>query len=184
MKKISALILILCLAFSLCACSGTSESAAPESTAPESTEPEAPALVEYSFEKVGTLQLPEGGSVDEQSLTEPLPTDYAIVTVGDYSIELHRFGKEAYEAAGVPLPEDVEDYGTRANVLASIPEDSSYGYDEAGNYSCEFSDGEGNTCYVALMQGEESFGNLNVTAPEGSYNREEVLAWASAAVLK
>ena len=43
MKKALSLVLAMLMLFSLAACGGTTESAAPESTAPESTAPESTA---------------------------------------------------------------------------------------------------------------------------------------------
>ena len=73
------------------------------------------------MEGLGTFHLPEGFTVESGEITEPLPTRYASFTKDDCRIEANRMGMEAYEAAGVPLPADLEEYSTRSGVVEQRP---------------------------------------------------------------
>ena len=105
LKKLTALVLLLSLCLALAAC-GAEES--PVSDAPAADD----GLVDYTVEGVGTFRLPEGFEMETGSTTEPLPTNYVVFEKDGVTISCSRFGKDAYEAAGVPLPADVEEYST------------------------------------------------------------------------
>ena len=93
--------LSLCLALAAC---GAEES--PVSDAPAADD----GLVDYTVEGVGTFRLPEGFEMETGSTTDPLPTNYVVFEKDGVTISCSRFGKDAYEASGVPLPADVEEY--------------------------------------------------------------------------
>lgn len=60
------------------------------------------------------LRCPEGFTQEAGEIAEPLPTTYATFEKDGYYIQANRFGTDAYEMAGVPLPADLEDYSTRS----------------------------------------------------------------------
>lgn len=114
LKKLTALVLLLSLCLALAAC-GAEES--PVSDAPAADD----GLVDYTVEGVGTFRLPEGFEMETGSTTRPLPTNYVVFEKDGVTISCSRFGKDAYEAAGVPLPADVEEYSTRSGVQNAVP---------------------------------------------------------------
>lgn len=141
-------------------------------------------LVEYTVEGLGTFQLPEGFSVDSGEIAEPLPTCYAIFEKDGYYIQANRFGTDAYEMAGVPLPADLEDYSTRSGVRDSVPEGTEFAYDDYGSYAAQFTQEDGQLCYYVLLQGEESFGSIYLTAPADLFDAETVALWLSGSQLE
>lgn len=141
-------------------------------------------LVAYTVEGLGTFQLPEGFTMDSGEITEPLPNRYATFQKDSYYIQANRFGTDAYEMAGVALPADLEDYSTRSGVQNSVPEGTVFDYDEYGNYAAQFTQEDGQLCYYVLLQGEESFGSIFLTAPEDQFDKETVALWLSGSQLE
>lgn len=141
-------------------------------------------LVEYAVEGLGTFQLPEGFTQEAGEITQPLPNRYAIFEKDGYYIQANRFGTDAYEMAGVPLPADLEDYSTRSGVQNSVPEGTIFDYDAYGNYAAQFTQDDGQLCYYVLLQGEESFGSIYLTAPEELFDSDTVAQWLSGSVLE
>ncbi len=201
MKKLT-IMLIVCMGMTLLAgCGGKaaeSTSAAPAATEAATTEaakteaattaaaPETEAaseeLQEYVAEGVGTFYFPEGWEMEVYSLEEPLPSTYADFSNGDLHIHGTHFGMDAYEAAGVPLPADVEEYSQRDGVRRSVPEDAEFAYDDFGNYYTEFVE-DGTVTYHVLKQGEDCMGDVILTYPEGTELPEGILEWISKATL-
>ena len=117
-------------------------------------------------------------------IAEPLPTTYATFEKDGYYIQANRFGTDAYEMAGVPLPTDLEDYSTRSGVQDSVPEGTVFDYDDYGNYAAQFIQEDGQLCYYVLLQGEESFGSIYLTAPKDQFDADTVAQWLSGSVLE
>ena len=191
MKRNKWIILCLagCLALALSACasqngSDDSSDSSDGNSAAGSSQQEQETLVEYTVEGLGTFQLPEGFTMDSGEITEPLPTRYATFQKDDYYIQANRFGTDAYEMAGVALPTDLEDYSSRSGVQNSVPEGTVFDYDAYGNYAAQFTQEDGQLCYYVLLQGEESFGGIYLTAPEEQFNQETVASWLSGAQLE
>lgn len=136
------------------------------------------------MESLGTFQLPEGFTVESGEITEPLPNLYATFEKDSYYIQANRFGADAYEMAGVPLPANLEEYSTRSGVQNSVPEGTVFDYDEYGNYAAQFTQEDGQICYYVLLQGEESFGSIFLTAPEDQFDLETVALWLSGSQLE
>ena len=193
-KRWIALCLAGCLLLALSACGnpgtaeedpgGTEESVQTEEPAQAEEPSQQETLVEYAVEGLGTFQLPEGFSVDSGEITEPLPNHYAIFQKDGYYIQANRFGTDAYEMAGVPLPADLEDYSTRSGVQNSVPEGTVFDYDAYGNYAAQFTQEDGQLCYYVLLQGSESFGSIYLTASEELFDPEAVALWLSGSVLE
>ena len=197
-SHILALCLVGCLLLALTACGG--ESAETEQKAETNTTEtsentgtsvqeddaagEEETLVAYTVEGLGTFQLPEGFTMDSGEITEPLPNRYATFQKDSYYIQANRFGTDAYEMAGVALPADLEDYSTRSGVQNSVPEGTVFDYDEYGNYAAQFTQEDGQLCYYVLLQGEESFGSIFLTAPEDQFDKETVALWLSGSQLE
>ena len=198
-----ALCLAGCLALALSACgsqtaAGTSSSAggsgssagsdsaagavSPAQSSASSQE-EQETLAEYKVEGLGTFQLPEGFTQDAGTMTEPLPMQYATFEKDGYYIQANRFGADAYEMAGASLPADLEEYSTRSGVQNSVPEGTVFDYDQYGNYAAQFTQEDGQLCYYVLLQGEESFGSIFLTAPQEVFDAETAALWLSGSQL-
>ena len=67
-----------------------------------------------------------------------MPTTQCGVNFGDATLHVAVMGPEAYEAAGVPLPESAEEFSTRSGPQADVPEGTVFSYDDYGNYHAEF----------------------------------------------
>ncbi len=168
-RNILAMLLALCL---LAGLGGTALADAPEDEA----------LQEYAVAGVGTISLPKGWTVDAGAVEQPLPMSYADLYSGEIAIHLSCFGADAYEAAGVLLPADVEEYSQRDGVRRSVPEDAVFDYDEDGNYYTEFTQ-DGTVTYHVLKQGEQCMGDVILTYPEGTELPEGIYQWMSQAVI-
>ena len=105
MKKLASLALALCMIFALAACGGESGT--------EATEDPRAGLTAYELEDAATVYLPEGGETYYEEQTDPLPTTQCGVNVGDANLHLGIIGMDAYEIAGVTLPETVEEFSQR-----------------------------------------------------------------------
>ena len=167
-KRITALALTLCLAFTLAACGepAATESKAP---APEPTDSAAPEteLTAYEIEGVGTVYLPAGGEVYLENITEPLPTTQCGVNFGDATLHIGIMGPDAYETAGVALPETVEEFSQRSGPQSDVPEGSVFAYDDYGNYYTEFTR-DGTDTYYTLRVGADSTYGISLIVPEGT----------------
>ena len=197
-SHILALCLVGCLLLALTACGGesaeteqkteTNTTETSENTGTSVQEDDAAGeeetLVAYTVEGLGTFQLPEGFTMDSGEITEPLPNRYATFQKDSYYIQANRFGTDAYEMAGVALPADLEDYSTRSGVQNSVPEGTVFDYDEYGNYAAQFTQEDGQICYYVLLQGEESFGSIFLTAPEDQFDLKTVALWLSGSQLE
>ena len=197
-SHILALCLVGCLLLALTACGGesaeteqkteTNTTETSENTGTSVQEDDAAGeeetLVAYTVEGLGTFQLPEGFTMDSGEITEPLPNRYATFQKDGYYIQANRFGTDAYEMAGVALPADLEDYSTRSGVQNSVPEGTVFDYDEYGNYAAQFTQEDGQICYYVLLQGEESFGSIFLTAPEDQFDLKTVALWLSGSQLE
>ena len=199
-----ALCLAGCLALALSACGsqtavgtsslagGSGSSAGSDSAAgavspaqsSASSQEEQETLVEYTVEGLGIFRLPEGFTQDAGTMTEPLPMQYATLEKDGYYIQANRMGKNAYEISGVALPADVEEYSTRSGVQNSVPEGTVFNYDEYGSYAAQFTQEDGQICYYVLLQGEESFGSVFLTAAEDRFDLETVALWLSGSQLE
>ena len=160
LKKLTALVLLLSLCLALAAC-GAEES--PVSDAPAADD----GLVDYTVEGVGTFRLPEGFEMETGSTTEPLPTNYVVFEKDGVTISCSRFGKDAYEAAGVPLPADVEEYSTRSGVQNAVPAGTEFAYDSYGSYAAQFTDEDG----IRASELEEEFAELGGWEAESDAGR-------------
>lgn len=150
-------------------------------------------LVEYAVEGVGVFYLPEGFEVESGKSEEGLPMTYALLRKDDIEVSASRFGKDAYDAAGVDLPEDLEDYSQREGVRAILPEGEDFEVDEFGNLGvivtydeepeeeAETEEGRTLTMYQALKQGTEAYGAVSVICPEDMFEeiQEEAGLWLS-----
>ncbi len=141
------------------------------------------ALQTYVIDSVGTFYLPVGWSLDAGAVEEPLPMTYADFFCGDLHIHGSCFGADAYEAAGVPLPADVEEYSQRAGVRQGLPEGAEFAYDDFGSYYTEYTQEDGTVIYHVLKQGENCMGDVILTYPEGSELPEGIYRWISQAVI-
>lgn len=171
LKKVFALLLALCL------CAGLLPAAY---AAVEDGEAE---LAEYMVGGVGIFYLPAGWALDMGAVEEPLPQTYAEFTNGDIRIHSNCFGADAYEAAGVPLPADVEEFSQRAGVRQGLPEGAEFAYDDFGNYYTEYTREDGTAVYYVLKQGENCMGDAVLTYPEGTELPENIYLWLSKIVI-
>ena len=191
LKPLSAGLLSLCLLFSLSACgnqaktqqSSSASSASSQTSASSAQSEDQEALVEYTVEGLGTFLLPEGFTVESGEITEPLPSQYATFTKDDYYIQANRMGPDAYEAAGVPLPADLEEYSTRSGVKNSVPEGTQFAYDDQGNYFAQFTQEDGLICYYVLLKGTDAYGAIFLTAPEDAFDAQTAALWLSGSQL-
>ena len=185
-KTLISIALALCLILALAACGaegGTPESAAPETGTPETGTPESSApetagseLTAYEIEGVGTVNLPEGGEVYIDKQTEPFPNIQCGVNFGEATLHLGVMGPEAYEAAGVPLPESAEEFSTRSGPQADVPEGSVFAYDDFGNYFVQFTR-DGQDYYYTLRVGEDTSYAITLLVPEGTMGEYSPGEW-------
>lgn len=139
-------------------------------------------LQEYAAEGVGTFYLPEGFTVESGVSEEGLPMSFAVLTKDSITISASRFGVEAYEAAGVSLPADLEEYSQRDGVKQGLPEGAEFTKDDYGNLYVEYVQ-DGNVYYNVLKQGSESFGAFLLVCPEEEKPKDAAL-WASKMILE
>ena len=182
-KTLISIALALCLILALAACGaegGTPESAAPETGTPESSAPETAGteLAAYEIEGVGTVYLPEGGEVYIDEQTEPFPNIQCGVNFGEATLHLGVMGPEAYEAAGVPLPESAEEFSTRSGPQADVPEGSVFAYDDFGNYFVQFTR-DGKDVYYTVRVSETTSYAITLFVPEGTMGDYSPGEWIS-----
>lgn len=139
-------------------------------------------LQRYDAENVGAFYLPEGFEMEVNTIEEPFIHYSADLDNGEIHIGGFRTDAEGYEQAGVPLPADVEEYSQRDGVRRTLPEGAAFDYDEYGNFFVEYTQ-DGTVNYNVLKQGEESFGNIVLSYPEGTEVPEDVYLWLSLATI-
>lgn len=176
-EKLTALVLLLSLCLALAAC-GAEES--PVSDAPAADD----GLVDYTVEGVGTFRLPEGFEMETGSTTDPLPTNYVVFEKDGVTISCSRFGKDAYEAAGVPLPADVEEYSTRSGVQNAVPAGTEFAYDSYGSYAAQFTDEDGISWYYVLLKGTDAYASCYLYAPADAFDADSAALWISGTVIE
>lgn len=145
--------------------------------------PDPNALQEYVAEGVGTFYLPAGFEMVCQQTEAPLPMHSVTFTRGGVTVTASRFGPEAYEAAGVPMPADLEDFSTRDGVRKDVPEDAVFTQDELGNLYVDWIDSDGFTVYYVLKAGPQSYGAVVGYAPAGDEAVGLIPLWLSKATL-
>lgn len=194
--RIVASLTALCLGMAVLAGCGQKEEAQNSSETPETTNDETAALSAeaadqasefetYTVEGVGTFYLPEGFSIESGKYEEPLPTNYAVLTKDSVVITANRFGTDAYEAAGVSLPVDLEEYSQRDGVKKGVPEGTEFTWDSYGNLCTEYT-GDGDVVYYALKKGTDSYGFIAIVYPEGEETDAvtDAAKWASLFILE
>ena len=185
MKKFLAVCSILItLVLTLTACGGKEE--VPADTAQGSVnessdagnEGTAEELKEVTVEEVGTFYLPEGFTLEESGISEEgLPMGYASFVKDGMYVVGSRFGKDAYDAAGLPLPESLEEYSQRDGVKNGLPEGTEFKTDSYGNLYAEYTV-DGRYCYQVLKMGEESCGAVTFTCDENEKEAAKELDFA------
>lgn len=194
MKKILAVCCILvAFVWAFTACGGkeetsaaTAQDAATGSADAGSAEP-AEELKEVTVEEVGTFYLPEGFALEESGISEEgLPRGYASFVKDGMYVDGGRFGKDAYDAAGLPLPASLEEYSQRDGVKNGLPDGTEFKTDSYGNLYAEYTV-DGRYCYQVLKMGEESCGAVTFTCDEEEKEEAQKLdfpLWLSKMQLK
>lgn len=185
MKKILAVCSILItLVLTLTACGGKEEASADaaQGSVNESSdsgiEDTAEELKEVTVEEVGIFYLPEEFTLEESGISEEgLPMGYASFVKDGMYVDGSRFGKDAYDAAGLPLPESLEEYSQRDGVKNGLPEGTEFKTDSYGNLYAEYTV-DGRYCYQVLKMGEESCGAVTFTCDENEKEAAKELDFA------
>lgn len=185
MKKFLAVCSILItLVLTLTACGEKEE--APADTAQGSVNESSDAgnkgtaeeLKEVTVEEVGTFYLPEGFTLEESGISEEgLPMGYASFVKDGMYVDGSRFGKDAYDAAGLSLPKSLEEYSQRDGVKNGLPEGTEFKTDSYGNLYAEYTV-DGRYCYQVLKMGEESCGAVTFTCDENEKEAAKELDFA------
>ncbi len=156
-------------------------------TAEAEEQKEAPAeeqMAEYTLGSL-TVSLPEGfegGEVEQ----EGMGTHYELWK-GNICFSAGYFGPEDYEAAGVPMPADVEEYSQRSGVQQSIPEGTEFAENEYGSFCAEYTWGEDDDnrkYFFVLLKGKDGMWSYGISAPEQEYDSETFARWAGSAAEK
>lgn len=135
-------------------------------------------LKAVTVDEVGTFYLPEGFALEESGIDEEgLPRGYASFVKDDMYVDGSRFGKDAYDMAGIPLPETLEEYSQRDGVKGSLPEGTEFNTDSYGNLYAEYTV-DGRYCYQVLKMGEESCGAVVFTCDENEQEEAKKLDFA------
>lgn len=178
-SKWMSLILTICLGMVIfTGCAGKAE----EKDSSRTDESAGQELQEYEVEGIGTFYLPEGFTVESGIDEEGLPMHWAVLSKDSVRVSAGRFGTDAYEAAGVSLPANLEEYSQRDGVKQGLPEGAEFAKDDYGNLYVEYVQ-DGNVYYNVLKQGTESFGSFMVICPEGEPEADAAL-WASKMILE
>ncbi len=185
MKKFLAVCSILItLVLTLTACGGKEEASADaaQGSVNESSdsgiEDTAEELKEVTVEEVGIFYLPEEFTLEESGISEEgLPMGYASFVKDGMYVDGSRFGKDAYDAAGLPLPESLEEYSQRDGVKNGLPEGTEFKTDSYGNLYAEYTV-DGRYCYQVLKMGEESCGAVTFTCDENEKEAAKELDFA------
>lgn len=171
-SKVIVFLFILCIGivFTGCKKTDTAESASQEE------------LQKYVAEGVGTFYLPEGFEMEVGISDEALPMSYATFTKDSVTVMATRFGAEAYEAAGVPMPADLEEYSQRDGVQSSLPDGVEFAEDSYGNLFVKYAE-DGSAVYNVLKKGTDSYGSVGIICPDGEADDEKFAFWLSKVVL-
>ena len=170
MKKLASLALALCMIFALAACGGESGT--------EATEDPRAGLTAYELEDAAVVYLPEGGETYYEEQTDPLPTTQCGVNIGDANLHLGIIGLDAYEIAGVTLPETVEEFSQRSGPQADVGEGQVFDYDDYGNYCTQFVR-DGRDVYYAVRVRDNGTVALAFSCPEGTIENYNPGLWIS-----
>ena len=135
-------------------------------------------LVAYELEGAATVYLPEGGESYYEEQTDPLPTTQCGVNIGDVNFHLGITGLDAYEVAGVSLPETVEEFSQRSGPQYDVGEGQEFAYDEYGNYCTQFTR-DGRDVYYAVRVREAGTAALAFSCPEGTIENYNPGLWIS-----
>jgi len=141
-------------------------------------------LTEYTLGGL-TVSLPEGfegGEVEQ----EGLGTHYELWK-GNICFSAGYFGPEDYEKAGVPVPEDEEEYSQRDGVQNSVPEGTEFAENEYGSFCTEYTWGDeddNRKYFFVLMKGKEGMWSYGISAPEEEYDSGKFAQWAGSAAEK
>ena len=173
MKKLTSLALALVMLLTLAACGEGSAATDP----PASEDPRA-GLTAYELEDAAVVYLPEGGETYYEEQTDPLPTTQCGVNIGDANLHLGIMGMDAYEAAGVSLPETVEEFSQRSGPQYDVGEGQVFDYDEYGNYCTQFTR-DGRDVYYAVRVREAGTAALAFSCPEGTIENYNPGLWIS-----
>ncbi len=174
MKKGLTFLLLTCLSISLlCGCGASDNDAGNEDV-----------LQEYTAEGVGVFHLPEGFEIKSGEEEEPLPMTWAELTKDDITVTASRFGSDAYEAAGVPMPENIEEYSQRDGVKQGLPEGTEFSKNGYGDLFVTYTNEDGTVVYSVLKKGAESYGTITVYFPEGTESAENAALWISQCTLE
>lgn len=188
MKKTLALLMAIVMLFALAACGKSAEPAATEAPteaeapveeAAAAEEPDAEAAGKYVFyagefegKTIGIICVPADWDAEFGCFKPddtPLPVTIVQATLPGSFITLSRVGPDAYEAAGVPMPADVEEYSQRSGPQGSLQEGEEYTYDELGNlcFVRETTDEDGNAVIfcLCLKQGTDCMGSVSIQYP-------------------
>ena len=99
---------------------------------------------------------------------DPLPRLSAEWSADGITLIANNLGPDAYAAAGVSMPADIEDYSRRPGVRQSLQEGEDFAYDEAGNLLVSrrhTEDGVEYIWYYCLKQAENAFGAVTLDIP-------------------
>lgn len=176
---------VLTFSFMLTACGGKKEETpadaakAPAAGSEDSGNADAAAeLKEVTVEEVGTFYLPEDFTLEEFGISEEgLPRGYASFVRDGMYVDGGRFGKEAYDMAGLSIPETLEEYSQRDGVKSGLPEGTEFQTDSYGNLYAEYTV-NGRYCYQVLKMGEESCGAVTFTCDESEKEEAKKLDFA------
>lgn len=169
MKRIFAFLLVLTLAFSLCAC-GQKAPETPETTLPTETEP--PVDPTYEFEVGFTVTMPAGFAEKESMLND----FFGAAADGSYSIIANKDPKVQYE--------NVEAFAT---ALAKANGQEAPEQDENGNYFVSYSNEKnGQHFYTAVREGETYIYRIAFYCPEENWTEFEAVfpQWAATITVK
>ena len=179
MKKLASLALALCMVFALAACGdGGPAATEPPATEPAASEDPREGLTAYDLEGAATVYLPEGGETYYEEQTDPLPTIQCGVNIGDVNMHLGIIGMDAYEVAGVSLPETVEEFSQRSGPQSDVGEGQVFDYDDYGNYCTQFTR-DGRDVYYAVRVRENGTAALAFSCPEGTIGSYNPGLWIS-----
>lgn len=173
MKKLASLALALVMLLALAACGGDTAA-----TDPPATEDPRAGLTAYELEDAAVVYLPEGGETYYEEQTDPLPTTQCGVNIGDANLHLGIMGMDAYEAAGVSLPETVEEFSLRSGPQSDVGEGQVFAYDEYGNYCTQFTR-DGQDVYYAVRIRDNGTVALRFACPEGTIENYDAGLWIS-----
>ncbi len=185
-RKATVCLVTVCTAICLLSGCGSQEQkpAAETGNANTSDVAEEEKLTEYTLGSL-TVSLPEGfeGGETEQ---EGLGTHYELWK-GNICFSAGYFGPEDYEQAGVPVPEDEEEYSQRDGVRNSVPEGTEFAENEYGSFCTEYTWGDeddNRKYFFVLLKGKEGMWSYGISAPEEEYNSEKFAQWAGSATEK